>query len=434
MTSMHFHVEGGSINGVCHVPGDKSISHRSIILGAIAEGVTQVDGFLDGLDCIATLNAFKAMGVQIEGPIDGRVIIHGVGMFGLKKPKIPLDVGNSGTSMRLLAGLLAGQLFDSIIIGDDSLMKRPMSRIIKPLLLMGAQIEGVDDGKAPLNIKGGQTLVGIHYEPTIASAQVKSCILLASLYAKGDTQVLESSITRDHSERMLTTFGYPIKKAERSVSLHGGGELAAVDMVVPGDISSAAFFMVAASITPQANLVIKNVGINPTRIRVIDILKLMGANIKLVNKRVCGDEPVADVVIKYAKLEGIEIPQEYVSVAIDEFPAIFIAAACASGKTVLRGAKKLRVKESDRIASMIEGLLTIGIDAEALDDGAIINGGTINGGVVDSFGDHRVAMAFTISGLVSKKSITVTGCDNVLTSFPNFVELSKQLGINIVES
>lgn len=434
MISTHFTVDGGTINGVCHVPGDKSISHRSIILGAIADGITQIEGFLDGLDCNATLNAFKEMGVQIEGPIDQRVIIHGVGMFGLKPPSKPLDVGNSGTSMRLLAGILAGQNFDSVLIGDHSLMNRPMNRIIKPLLQMGAQIEGIDDGRAPLNIKGGQSLMGIHYEQTIASAQVKSCLLLAGLYASGETLVSEPSITRDHSERMLTTFGCPIKKAEHSVSLRGGGSLTAVDMVVPGDISSAAFFMVAASITPQANLVIKNVGINPTRISVIDILKLMGADIKLINKRICGDEPVADVVIKYAKLEGIEIPQEYVSVAIDEFPAIFIAAACAAGQTVLKGAKELRVKESDRIASMIEGLLTVGVDAEALDDGAIINGGIINGGVVDSFGDHRVAMAFTIAGLVSKKSITVTGCDNVLTSFPNFVELSKQLGIKIVES
>lgn len=424
---------GGQLSGVCYIPGDKSISHRSIILGAIAQGVSQIDGFLDGLDCLATLAAIKQLGVQVEGPINHRVIIHGVGRLGLKEPKEPLDLGNSGTSMRLLAGLLAGQPFDSTLVGDSSLMKRPMGRIIKPLNQMGAKIDGTESEYAPLHIKGNQQLLGIDYVLPMASAQVKSCILLAGLYANGETSVTEPSITRDHTERMLTGFGYTIQKADHRISIHGGGELNAVDMTVPADISSAAFFLVAATICPGSNLLLKNIGINPTRTGVISILQLMGANIKLVNKRLCGDEPVADIAVKHAPLEGIEIPAELVSLAIDEFPSIFIAAAAASGATVLKGAKELRVKESDRIASMIDGLLGLGIDAESLEDGAIIHGGQIQGGVVDSFGDHRVAMAFTMAGLVAQKMITITGCNNVKTSFPNFVTLCEELGIKIVE-
>ena len=434
MNSLNYVITPGShVEGICHVPGDKSISHRAIILSAIAQGVTQVDGFLDGLDCLATLNAFKNMGVKFEGPINNKVIIHGVGLKGLTKPTEPIYLGNSGTSIRLLAGLLAGQNFDSVLVGDESLMSRPMERVITPLTQMGAKIEGAKHGCAPLSIKGNQSLHGIDYVLPVASAQVKSCILLAGLYANNETKVTEHGITRDHTERMLTAFSYPIKKADHSVSVHGGGELTGIDMVVPSDISSAAFFMVAATICPNSSLLIKNVGINPTRTGVINILQLMGANIKLVNKRVCGDEPVADISVKHAVLEGIEIPMEFVSLAIDEFPVIFIAAAAAKGCTVLKGAKELRVKESDRIASMVDGLLTLGIDAEALDDGAIIHGGVIQGGVVDSFGDHRVAMAFSMAGLVAQKDITVTGCKNVQTSFPNFVSISAQLGIAIVE-
>lgn len=433
--SKQFHIEpGGVIKGVCRVPGDKSISHRAVILGAIAQGITQVDGFLEGLDCLATLAAFKQMGVQIEGPVDNKLIIHGVGKQGLSAPKEPIDLGNSGTSMRLLAGLLSAQPFDSVLIGDASLMTRPMARIITPLTRMGAKIEGSKENTAPLKISGGQSLVGIHYDCPVMSAQVKSSILLAGIYAEGDTSVSEMGVTRDHTERMLTTFGYPIKKSDRNVGLHGGGELTAVDVVIPSDISSAAFFMVAASISPGSNLLIKNVGINPTRLGVIPILQLMGADIKLVNKRVCGDEPVADIAVKHAPLEGIEIPLEYVSSAIDEFPALFIAAAAANGQTVLKGAKELRVKESDRIASMVAGLVTLGINAEPLEDGAVIEGGQIKGGVIDSFGDHRIAMAFTIAGLIAEKRITVTGCDQVLTSFPGFVSLAQTLGMTISET
>lgn len=434
MTSSSFYITPGtSINGVCHLPGDKSISHRAIILGAISEGITQIDGFLDSLDCQATLNAFKQMGVQVEGPTDGRLLIHGVGMHGLLPPEGKIDLGNSGTSMRLLAGLLCGQSFNSTLTGDDSLMRRPMDRIITPLLQMGAKIEGSIDGRAPLVIKGSQHLEGISYTPPMASAQVKSCLLLAGLYAQGETTITEIACTRDHTERMLTSFRYPIKKADRSISLYGGGVLNAISMAVPSDLSSAAFFIVAALITPNSNLVIKNIGINPTRCGVITILQRMRADIKLVNKRVYGDEPVADIVVCSSELEGIDIPQEFVSIAIDEFPIIFIAAAAAKGQTVLKGAKELRVKESDRISSVIHGLQVLGLSAEALEDGAIINGGSINGGIVDSHGDHRVSMAFAIAGLIAKKPVVVSDCLNVSTSFPNFVLLARQLGIDIVE-
>lgn len=434
MVSSHFYVQpGGTIEGVCHVPGDKSISHRAIILSAISSGVSQIDGFLEGMDCMATIDAFRQMGVVFDGPFEQRVIVHGVGKNGLQAPDAPIDLGNSGTSMRLLAGLLAGQKFSSELVGDASLMRRPMARVIQPLTQMGAKIEGSDEGTAPLKIKGGQSLRGMDYICPVASAQVKSSILLAGLYAEGETAVSETSVTRDHTERMLTAYGYPIKKADRRVSVHGDGELTAMNVVVPGDISSAAFLIVAACIVPDSNLLIKNVGINPTRIGIIPILKLMGANIKLLNKRICGDEPVADIAVSYGALDGIEIPLEYVSLAIDEFPAIFIAAACAHGRTVLRGAKELRVKESDRIQSMVDGLIAVGIEAEALEDGAIIDGGVIRGGVVDSFGDHRVAMAFAIAGMMAKKPVTVTGSDNVLTSFPGFADLMSDLGMTIEE-
>ena len=434
MSNVSFHIEpGGRLNGECHVPGDKSISHRAIILGSLAKGTTRINGFLDSLDCLVTLNAFKQMGVHIEHEPDGEVVIHGVGMHGLMPSDKALDLGNSGTSMRLLAGLLCAQPFDSILTGDASLMQRPMDRIITPLTKMGAKIEGTASGCAPLVITGDQLLTGISYRAPMASAQLKSCLLLAGLYAQGETKLLEAAVTRDHTERMLTSFGFPIKKADRSVSLYGGGVLNAIDMTIPGDLSSAAFYLVAACITPNSYLVIKNVCINPTRTGVIRILKLMGADIELCNKRLCGDEPVADIHVKSSCLEGIDIPQESVSLAIDEFPIIFIAAAAASGQTVIKGAKELRVKESDRILTMIDGLQSLGIHAEALIDGAIINGGTFNGGIVDSHGDHRVSMAFSVAGMVAMKPITVLNCANVLTSFPNFVVLSTQLGMTILE-
>lgn len=431
MSSIDFIVQpGGSIVGDCIVPGDKSISHRAIILGAIAEGVTEIEGFLESLDCLNTLNAFKQMGVHIEGPDEGRCRVHGVGMDGLTPPDAPLDLGNAGTSMRLLTGLLAAQSFDSMLVGDESLSKRPMDRVIDPLIKMGAKIES-QEGKAPLKIIGGRSLQGIAYDSPVASAQVKSCLLLAGLYAKGETSVTEPGVSRDHTERMLTAFAYPIKKIEHGVSLHGGEHLKSCRVIVPGDLSSATFLMVAATISKGSELIIRNVGINPTRIGVIHILNAMGANITLMKKRLYGDEKVADICVKYAPLTGIDIPNEWVSLAIDEFPAILIAASQARGQTVLKGAKELRVKESDRILAMVAGLKTLGIHAVSLEDGAIIRGGQLTGGEVMSFGDHRIAMAFAIAGMNANSAVTIRDVSSVSTSFPNFLGLTQQLGLNI---
>ncbi len=421
------------LTGDIHVPGDKSISHRAIMLGSIAKGTTTVSGFLDGEDCLATIHAFSAMGVRIEGPFSKRVVIHGVGKYGLEKPSQPLDCGNSGTSMRLLAGLLAAQSFDSELTGDSSLLKRPMERISRPLLQMGAEIL-TQEGRPPLSIRGGHPLNGIAYEMPEASAQVKSCLLLAGLYAQGETRIIEPGLTRDHTERMLTTFSYPIYKSDNAITLKGGGECLAADIVVPGDISSAAFFIVAATVIPGAELFIRNVGINPTRIGIIHILKRMGARIDMINKRLCGEEPVADLYVKHAPLEGIDIPAAMVPLAIDEFPIIFVAAACAKGQTLLHGAKELRCKESDRIGAMAVGLTQLGIEAQALDDGIYISGGRLQGGTVDSFHDHRIAMAFAIAGAVATAPVKILNCANVVTSFPNFVDVAHELKLSIEET
>ncbi|WP_259740708.1 bifunctional prephenate dehydrogenase/3-phosphoshikimate 1-carboxyvinyltransferase, partial [Pseudomonas poae] len=348
---------GGRLSGSIRVPGDKSISHRSIMLGSLAEGVTEVEGFLEGEDALATLQAFRDMGVVIEGPHHGRVTIHGVGLHGLKPAPGPIYLGNSGTSMRLLAGLLAAQRFDSVLTGDVSLSKRPMNRVVKPLREMGAVIETGPEGRSPLTIRGGQSLKGLNYAMPMASAQVKSCLLLAGLYAEGTTAVVEPAPTRDHTERMLRGFGYPVAVDGATASLASGHALAATHIEVPGDISSSAFFLVAASIAEGSELLLEHVGINPTRTGVIDILRLMGADITLENQREVGGEPVADLRVRAAALKGIEIPEALVPLAIDEFPVLFVAAACAEGRTVLRGAAELRVKESDRIQVMADGLL-----------------------------------------------------------------------------
>ena len=423
---------GGKLTGELRVPGDKSISHRSIMLGAIAEGVTQVTGFLEGEDALATLTAFREMGVKIEGPEAGRVTIHGVGMNGLTLPENALDLGNSGTSIRLLSGLLAGQNFNTVLKGDSSLAKRPMGRVIDPLAKMGAVI-GSHEGKVPLHVQGGNTLYAIAYELPMASAQVKSCLLLAGMYAKGKTIIVEPAPTRDHSERMLAGMSYPVEVDGNKITIEGGGRLLATDIDVPSDISSATFFMVGAAIAPDSDITLRHVGINPTRIGVINILKLMGANITLSNEAVTGGEPVADIRVRYAPLKGIQIPVEQVPLAIDEFPAIFIAAACADGQTVLTGAEELRVKESDRIQAMADGLTILGIDATATDDGMIIEGGTVGSGEVDSLGDHRIAMSFAIAGLQAGGTIIIKDCANVATSFPNFVELASTSGLVLDE-
>lgn len=424
---------GGSVSGKLRIPGDKSISHRSIMLGSLANGVTEVTGFLEGEDSLATLQAFRDMGVVIEGPIDGRVTIHGVGLHGLKAPTGPLYLGNSGTSMRLLSGLLAAQSFDVELTGDESLSKRPMERVAVPLRQMGAVIKTEEGGRPPLCIKGGQFLKAINYELPMASAQVKSCVLLAGLYAEGKTSTTEPAPTRDHTERMLVGFGYEVNRNGAVAELTGGGELTATTIDVPADISSATFYMVAAAIAPGSDLTLPHVGINPTRIGAINILQMMGADIQLKNQAEVGGEPVADIRIRYAPLHGIQIPEDQVPLAIDEFPALFIAAACAEGQTVLTGAKELRVKESDRIQAMADGLQILGVNVNPTPDGIVIQGGTIGGGVVDSEDDHRIAMSFAIAALRAKDSILIKNCNNVATSFPGFVALANKAGLSVVE-
>jgi 3-phosphoshikimate 1-carboxyvinyltransferase len=432
--SITFQVQpGGRLQGEARVPGDKSMSHRSIMLGSLAEGITHVKGFLEAEDALATLQAFRDMGVEIEGPVDGCLTIHGVGKEGLKAPKKELYLGNSGTSMRLLSGLLAGQSFDTVLTGDKSLSGRPMKRVTEPLAAMGADIKTTEKGTAPLYITGqAGRLKGIDYVMPMASAQVKSCLLLAGMYAEGETSVTEPAPTRDHTERMLSGFSYPVRQEGSKVTISANGHLTAADIDVPSDISSAAFFLVGASIAPGSDLLLKHVGINPTRTGVIDILRLMGANIEVLNQRVVGGEPVADLHVVYSPLKGIDIPEELVPLAIDEFPVLFVAAACASGQTRLSGAEELRVKESDRIQVMADGLQILGVDAQPTADGMVIQGGLIGGGVVSSHGDHRIAMSFSIAGLRAHAPITVLDCENVNTSFPEFKDLVKRLGLALI--
>jgi len=423
---------GGKLSGEFRVPGDKSISHRSIMFGAIADGTTHVTGFLQGEDSLNTLKAFRAMGVEIDEPNEkGEVTIKGVGINGLKAPDSEIDLGNSGTSIRLMSGLLAGQAFDVVLSGDRSLSKRPMKRVTDPLALMGAKVDTGEGGRPPLKIHGGSAIQGINYSMPMASAQVKSCILLAGMYANGKTCVTEPATTRDHTERMLNAFAYPVVTDGNRMCIEGGGRLTACDIDVPADISSAAFYMVGGSIAKDSDITLLHVGINPTRTGVIDILKLMGANIELINERVVGGEPVADIRVRSAQLKGINVPERLVPLAIDEFPVLFVAAACADGKTMITGAEELRVKESDRIQVMADGLLAIGVDAEATADGMIINGGSIKGGKVHSRDDHRIAMAFTMASLRAESDIIIEDCENVNTSFPNFIGLANRAGISV---
>lgn len=421
---------GGAVSGTIRVPGDKSISHRSIILSSIAEGTSHISGFLQGEDSLNTLKAFQAMGVPIERNLD-RVTVKGVGLHGLKKPEKALDMGNSGTAMRLLLGLLAGQAFDTTLIGDESVSRRPMNRVIEPLRTMNAKIDSQPGGMAPLQIHARSRLTAIDYRMPVASAQVKSCLLLAGLYVEGISTINQPAPTRDHTERMLRGFGYEIDTNGSDISIAGGQSLYANDIDIPADISSAAFFLVAASIAAESEITLEHVGVNPTRTGVIDILKLMGADIRLFNKREIGGEPVADIRVRSAILRGIKIPESLVPLAIDEFPVLFTAAACAQGETELSGAEELRVKESDRIQVMADGLNTLGIRAEPTADGIKIQGGPIGGGVVESHGDHRIAMAFSVASLRASKTINIMDCGNVNTSFPGFVELAGQAGIRV---
>lgn len=424
---------GGRLAGRVRVPGDKSISTRAIILGSLAEGVTEVEGLLEGEDALATLQAFRDMGVVIEGPHQGRVAIHGVGLHGLKSAPGAIYLGNSGTSMRLLAGLLAAQSFDSTLTGNATLSRRSMNRVAEPLRAMGAVVESGAEGRPPLTIRGGRQLVGQVFEAPTASAQVKSCLLLAGLYAQGRTTIIEPTPTRDHTERLLEGFGYPIQRSAGRLSIEPGHRLNGTRIEVPADMSCAAFFLVAASIAEGSELLLEHVGINPARTGVIDILRLMGADIELENPRQAGGEPVADLRVRSAPLTGIEIPEALIPLAVDEFAVVFIAAACARGRTVLRGAQELRARDSDRIQIMADGLQVLGIKVEPTADGIIIDGGTFTGGELDARGDHRVAMAFSVAALRASAPIRIRDCANVVTSFPNFLALCAQVGMSVAQ-
>jgi len=427
----NFRIEpSNSIIGKVNIPGDKSISHRAIILAAIADGESRIKNFLQGEDTLATIRVFQKMGVNIKN--DGDIIIvKGVGLHGLHVENTTLDFGNSGTSVRLLSGLLSAQNFSSQLIGDESLMKRPMFRIINPLQKMNAKINCTDLGTLPIKIEGGQKIKGIEYELPIFSAQLKSCLLLAGLYAEGTTKIIENIATRDHTERMLANFSHSVIKKGNQISIKKADRLIGCDITVPGDFSSAAYFIVAAILTPNSNIILENVGVNPTRNAMIKIMKLMGADVELKNERLESGEPVATIYAKTSRLIGINIPEELVPVAIDELPIILVAAACAKGKTKLSGAAELRVKESDRIQSMLDGFISLGIKVKALEDGMIIEGGQYNGGVINSNDDHRIAMAFSIAGIIAKAPIIINSCKNVATSFPEFVDTAKHLGMNI---
>ena len=420
------------ITGRLRVPGDKSISHRALMLGAIASGTTRVTGFLEGEDCLATLRVVTSLGARVERPAAGEVRIEGVGLRGLCAPANVLDMGNAGTAMRLFMGLLAGQSFDSELIGDASLMRRPMERVAQPLRDMGACIE-TRDGRPPVRVHGGARLHGIRYAMPVASAQVKSALLLAGLYAEGATTVVEPAVTRDHTERMLQSFGVDVIARGGSATLHPPARLEAARVEVPGDFSSAAFFIVAACIGARAPVLIEGVGVNPTRTGLLEMLALMGADLRLVNHRSAGAEPVADIEVRPAALTGIHVPERLVPIAIDEFPAFFIAAACARGETLVTGAEELRVKESDRIAVMARGLDAIGVRNEVRPDGLRIEGGAIGGGVVDSHGDHRVAMSFAVASLRASSAIEIRDVANVATSFPGFATLAGSVGLRLQE-
>jgi 3-phosphoshikimate 1-carboxyvinyltransferase len=425
------------VSGTMSVPGDKSISHRALMLSGIAEGVSEVSGFLASEDCLASLAAMRALGVRIEQPSATRVLIHGVGMHGLKGAGRALDMGNAGTAMRLFTGLLSAQKFDSQLIGDASLMKRPMERVAKPLREMGADVR-TRHGTPPVDIGGNQDLHGIDYQMPIASAQVKSAILLAALYAAGPTTITAPGVSRDHSERMLKSGGVKVDIDGLRITLHPPQHLNSQKINVPGDFSSAAFFIVAGLLAaPAEGLVIQNVGLNPTRIGLLDILRRMGGNIETLNPRESGAEPVADLRVFASPLHGIPVPKDLVSLAIDELPVLFIAAACAQGETRVTGAEELRVKESDRIAAMSAGLTALGVAHTTLPDGMQIRGreqgSAFTSGEIDSFGDHRIAMSFAIASLRAAGPIEIRDVANVATSFPGFVPLAQSVGLAISE-
>ncbi|MFC5568822.1 3-phosphoshikimate 1-carboxyvinyltransferase [Lysobacter yangpyeongensis] len=422
---------GTALSGTLQLPGDKSISHRAVMLGAIAEGTTRIRGFLEGEDTRATARVFSQLGVRIEAPSAGERIVHGVGLHGLRAADAILDCGNAGTGMRLLAGLLAGQSFDSTLAGDESLSRRPMRRVIEPLAAMGARIDSEPGGLPPLRIHGGARLRGVDIATPVASAQVKSALLLAGLYADGETVVREAHPTRDYTERMLAAFGWPIAYGPGFACLQGGQRLTAIDVDVPADFSSAAFFIVAATLLPGSRLRLASIGMNPRRTGLLEALRAMGADIREENRREQGGEPVADLVVSHAPLHGIDVPEDIVPDMIDEFPILFVAAACAKGRTRVSGAAELRVKESDRIATMAAGLRALGIRVDELPDGAVIEGGPLRGGTVDSHGDHRIAMSLAVAAQRAEGAVSIADVANVATSFPGFVALARQAGMQL---
>jgi 3-phosphoshikimate 1-carboxyvinyltransferase len=423
---------GGAAAGELTVPGDKSISHRALMLGGIAQGVTDITGFLAGEDCLATLRALQALGVRIERPEEQHVIVHGVGPKGLAGASVPLDMGNAGTAMRLSMGLLAPQSFDSTLIGDESLMRRPMERVATPLRLMGANIQ-TQNGRPPVEIRGSTQMRAIDYALPVASAQVKSAVLLAGLQASGRTRVTEPAPTRDHTERMLRAFGVDVVQQGATASIEGGQTLRGTEIVVPADFSSAAFFLVAGCLAAEKPLLVRNVGINPTRTGLLQLLLQMGADIKVhAHPDGTNAEPIADLEVRKSRLKGIQVSESLVPLSIDEFPVFFIAAACAEGETLVRGAEELRVKETDRLAAMADGLTVLGVENQLYPDGLWIRGGAgFKGGTVDSRSDHRIAMAFAVASLRAREEIEILDIANVATSFPGFVEIARTAGLRI---
>jgi len=415
------------ISGTVQVPGDKSISHRAVMFGALAEGTTTIEGFLPGADCLSTISCFRQMGIEIEQEGD-RVTVTGKGWYGLQEPSRTLDVGNSGTTARLLAGILATQPFHTVMEGDESIAKRPMRRVVGPLREMGARIDGRKDGEfTPLSIRGGK-LKGIQYRSPVASAQVKSAILLAGLQADGVTSVTEPHLSRDHTERMLQAFGVQVVRDGLTVSVEGGQRLTGRAIQVPGDISSAAFLIAAVMMVPGSSLFIPNVGINPTRTGILDVVKAMGGSVELVNQRIVNEEPVADLRISYAELSGIEIGGEIIPRLIDEVPVIAVMATQAKGRTVIRDAQELKVKETDRIATVVSELTKLGAQVTPTDDGIIVEGPTpLHGAVIDSLGDHRIGMAMAIAGLAAAGETVIENEEAIAVSFPNFAEILQQI-------
>ncbi|HVN44100.1 MAG TPA: 3-phosphoshikimate 1-carboxyvinyltransferase [Steroidobacteraceae bacterium] len=425
---------GGSVAGTLTVPGDKSISHRALMLGALAEGETHISGFLAGEDCLATAHALSALGVRIEWPARTEARVYGRGAQGLSAAAQPLDMGNAGTAMRLMMGLLAAQPFDSTLIGDASLMRRPMERVAEPLRLMGASIE-TQQGRPPVVIHGTPRLVGITYRLPVASAQVKSALLLAGLAARGRTQLTEPAPSRDHTERMLRAFGVRVSHEAGMIALEGGQPLHATAVAVPADFSSAAFLIVAGALAAERSLTLTNIGVNPTRTGLLELLRLMGADIRVRPRPGSSEhnaEPVADIEVRRAPLRGITVPEALVPLAIDELPVFFIAAAAARGETVVRGASELRVKESDRLAAMATGLQVLGVEHELLPDGLRLRGTPeFSGGRIESFGDHRIAMAFAVAALRARAPLEVQDVANVATSFPGFEDCARQAGLGL---